>query len=106
MTLGALLRVNSDIDGDNCQDPRGPDHVRAVVGDICEAVGYTNPHRAADALENLLAELPIPSRLGDFGVNSRSDRLRIAKAVNLERLGNNPRVLGLDDLCSVLEKAG
>jgi alcohol dehydrogenase class IV len=106
MTLGALIRVNSEVDAGNCQDPRGPDHVQAVVGDICEAVGYANPHRAADAVETLLAELPIPSRLGDFGVNSRSDRLRIAKAVNLERLGNNPRVLGLDDLCSVLEKAG
>jgi alcohol dehydrogenase class IV len=106
VTLGPLLRMNSEVSAGSCQDPRGAGHVESVVGDICEILGHSNPLDAAEEFENLLAELPVLSSLKAMGVRSSSDRERIARSVNPERLGNNPRVLGFEDLISILEMAG
>ncbi|MEX1091594.1 MAG: iron-containing alcohol dehydrogenase [Acidimicrobiia bacterium] len=106
VTLGPLLRMNSEVSAENCQDPRGAGHVRSVVRDICEVLGHSNPHNAAEEFQSLLAELPVPSNLSAMGVRFGSDRARLARSVNPERLGNNPRVLGFEDLVSILESAG
>lgn len=106
VTLGPLLRMNSEVSVDNCQDPRGAGHVVSIVRDICEVLGHSNPHHAAEELENLLVDLGVQSSLSEMGIRSGSDRMRLARSVNPERLGNNPRVLGFEDLVSILEMAG
>jgi alcohol dehydrogenase class IV len=105
VTLGPLFRKNSEVSADNCQDPRGAGHVRSIVRDIGEILGHSNPHHAAEEFENLLAEFPVPSSLSAMGIRSGTDRMRLARSVNPERLGNNPRVLGFEDLASILEMA-
>jgi alcohol dehydrogenase class IV len=75
------------------------------VRDIGEILGHSNPHHAAEEFENLLAEFPVPSSLSAMGIRSGTDRMRLARSVNPERLGNNPRVLGFEDLASILEMA-
>lgn len=96
LTLAPMLRHNLAVTADDCTDPRGVAHVRAVLGEILAVVG------SADEWEARLAAFGISTALADHGIAGEAAIERIVRSVNLQRLRNNPRALGDDDLRAVL----
>ncbi|MEX0793442.1 MAG: phosphonoacetaldehyde reductase [Pirellulaceae bacterium] len=103
LTLPAVLRHNHEIDEASCTDPRGVAQVRASVARILTALGCDSAEQAQAALEQFIAALDCPTRLSQIGAEE-ADLPEIAAAVNVERLGNNPRRISQAELVAILRE--
>jgi len=102
LTLAAVLQYNSRISDVDCIDPRGPEHVRGVVGDVVGLLGCYSPEDAGARIANLLKKIECPTRLAEVGVTTDRQRRMIASRVNAERLHNNPRRLDFESVDQLL----
>jgi alcohol dehydrogenase len=102
LTLGAFLHYNSAVDDSTCNDPRGAGAVRDRVHRVLKLVGEHSPEAAEERIQALVERVGCPVRLGQVGVR-RDDLPELARAVNLERLSNNPRSIDTGGLISLLE---
>jgi alcohol dehydrogenase class IV len=106
ITLGAVLEFNAAVGWEDCVDPRGPAHVVARMGTIVDMLGATSPVEARLQIEALVVDLGLPSNLTAIGAGATSDRSRIARAVNVERLSGNPRSFSTDQLRALVDSLG
>jgi alcohol dehydrogenase class IV len=102
VSFARMLRYNARVTAADCADPRGPDHVRQVIGRIAAALGAAGPDAAAARIERFLAEcglptydmLPVPA--GEVA----------AAALSYPRCHDNPRTLDLHRLSQLLAMPG
>jgi alcohol dehydrogenase class IV len=106
LTLGPLLELNGSVDEGSVRHPDGVEAVQRVVGEIAGVLGARDGADARVVLEEKLRELGAPTRLADVGVRSDPEIEAIVESVNEERLANNPRRLGRDDLRGLLVGLG
>lgn len=103
LTLGAILEYNAEVTESDCADPRGADHVRAMVQEVVGLVGADDAATARRAFEALVDGIaPVP-RLAAIGAPLEDIRSRVISGVNEERLANNPRHMTPDDLRKILD---
>jgi alcohol dehydrogenase class IV len=98
LSLPPLLEFNAAVTDDDCADPRGPEHVRGMLGRIVELMECPTPFHAARRLTVLLESIDAPATLSEVGIATEPERLRLASRVNAERLSNNPRRLAQADV--------
>ena len=103
LTLGAVFAYNAAVTGADVTDPRGADHVRERLAALTRLLDLGPAADLAAGFAGLVKELGLAARLRDVGVD-RADLDELARSVNAERLGNNPRRLNHAALCEILAR--
>ncbi|MFT7420317.1 MAG: alcohol dehydrogenase class IV [Arcticibacterium sp.] len=101
LTLPDFLVYNYSLDSSNCNDPRGVDFVKKEVLHICGLLGVKSANQARDYLIELAKSLDVEIQASKLGLTNFANT--VARNVNLERLGNNPRRISKDQLVELLE---
>lgn len=103
LMLGAVGRLNGSVAETDCQDPRGPAHVRRAVASASAILGAT-PETLPQAVAGLIKRLGLASSLREAGV-PREALADLAGLVDPVRLGNNPRRMDAAGVLALLEEA-
>lgn len=100
LVLGVIAAQNALVDGENCQDARGPEHVRAQV---LKAAGYLDcePLEMPQTISRLLDRMDLASTFEAIGADNGLVK-QMALAVDPVRLGNNPRRFSGPELADIL----
>lgn len=104
LTLGSFLEFNNEVSEEDLNDPRGVEHVREMIGEVCSLLGASNPTEGHRALADLMVAIGLETRLGPCGIEGAVDCEKIVETVNVERLSNNPRSPTKAQLAQILEK--
>lgn len=91
LTLGPVLEFNAGVLPDDCADPRGPEHVRAVLSDIVEMLGVRSPIEARQKLMDLVNEVGLEATLAGVGLRTPVQTKALAASASPIRLVTNPR---------------
>ena len=103
LTFPGVLRFNAKLSEADCSDPRGASAVRARLALICEALDVPNAEAAAARFEQMVDACGLARSLEEVGIADATKRLAVLDGVNLQRLGNNPRKLGREQLRKILD---
>lgn len=99
LTLAAAFEYNAGTTASDCRDPRGVDHVRAVVREIestCQRGGWSGPAALVGAIVGAGA-------LPDVDRSAFDAQAITASVLASPRAANNPRELDRDAVCSLLD---
>lgn len=81
--------------GEKCTDKRGYDYLLSTFDEIAAAMGFESAEAALAGYEDLLKRIEIS---GPVATDREVEVARLAGAVNVERLGNNPVALDIEAL--------
>ncbi len=91
ITLPALFEANADLLNNEVIDPRGKEHLRKIMGELCCFFDVTSAREAAKQLKDIIAKIGLSdSWLSEHGYNVKEAHKYIISEVNEERLTNNP----------------
>jgi alcohol dehydrogenase len=90
LTLGSFIAAHADAEPATLSPGVDPIDHDLVMATVFAALGARDGVEARDRFAALLDELHLQRRLSDVGVSTDEERRRLAAAVNVERLGNNP----------------
>jgi alcohol dehydrogenase len=90
LTLGSFIAAHANAEPAALNPGIDPDHHDRAMATILAALGAADGAAARDRFAALLDDLHLQRRLSDVGVSTGDERRRLAAAVNVERLGNNP----------------
>jgi alcohol dehydrogenase class IV len=93
LTLGAFIEAHAAVPS-----------LRPVIGEILHRLGGTDGRSGRERFRALLDRLGLTSRLSDVGCTTSEQRRRLAAAVNVERMGNNPVRFDEARLVSLLDE--
>ena len=102
LTLGEMLIYNYGV-GDDCNDSRGVDYVRGVVGELCVLLGTDNPESAREKIKELIGSVGLETSLSELGISGDGMDLIVRDGFALERVKNNPRELAEENLRGILK---
>jgi len=102
LTLSAIFDFNAEVTDEDATDPRGAAHSRACIDELRTLMKIPPGTPCRAHLDQLMARIGLATGLASVGV-ARTDLPALARAVNAERLGNNPRRLTTDLLVGILE---
>ena len=90
ITLPKIFQIHANALEHEVVDPRGLEHLRNVMNNICKLLGIENPKNAKLELEKFLTSLGLDYEFNVIGLPSEEERLNISRKVNEQRLSNNP----------------
>lgn len=102
LTLGKILKYNSEVKKNDAVDSRGHDYIKRTIKEICLFLSVDSVVSAGKKLEGLMKTIGLATRFRDLGLKKKDLDL-VLENVNLERLGNNPREITARDLRLILE---
>ena len=92
VTIENVLKYNSAIAEDDCNDRRGHLYVKGIMQELYSLLGCDGPEEAGTAISSLLKEIGLETDLKRLGI-SVGEVGKLLEFVNYERLSNNPRRL-------------
>ena len=102
LTLGKILKYNSQVNEEDVADMRGVKYVRKTVEELCSLLGVLGPSEADKELGDLMKSIGLKTRLKDLGIRDKDLEL-ITDNINFERLNNSPRLMTKSIVREVLE---
>ena len=102
--LGRMLDFNSQVSHADCNDPRGPRNVQARIERLLSAIHEKDAVAGRRNLERLITAIGCPVSLAEIGIVDESALIELAENANIERLTNNPRRLGAEQLFELLDE--
>lgn len=87
LLMGWVFQNNLGVNEDNCIDPRGSEYVKNRLAELCEMLNIKNPAEAEEFFTGLMEDLSLDST--EFVLDAET-KTELFKAVNRERLNNNP----------------
>ncbi len=102
LTLHAMMRHNAGVSPNELNDKRGCLYVQTTILEIAKLLGFGSVETCATAIKSFFQELTNTKSAVDFGIVTQQDRHRIAAAVNIERLRNNPRLVSTEHIMAML----
>jgi alcohol dehydrogenase class IV len=105
VTLPRMLEYNAHVHPDDCADPRGPRHVQSRIDKILSILNVDDVIAGRQKLEQLFSAIHCPVTLRDLDIASDAEISELARQTNVERLSNNPRRFGADQLAQLLTKS-
>jgi alcohol dehydrogenase len=106
LTLGWFIAAHADAEPAALSPGVDPVAHGQVMATILAVLGARDGVEARDRFAALLDDLQLQRRLSDVGVNTDEERRRLAAAVNVERLGNNPVQFNQAQLEDLLSQTG
>jgi alcohol dehydrogenase class IV len=100
--LGRLLEFNARVTPSDCNDARGPEHVRGRIAGVLRELGADSAAAGRKKLDDLIRKIGCPNSLHAIGVVDDSAVHRLIAEVNVERLSNNPRRINATQLFELL----
>ncbi|MBT4445676.1 phosphonoacetaldehyde reductase [archaeon] len=100
LTLASLFEYNAAVSLDDCNDPRGSEYVQGVFSDLRNFLGVNSSAEAVSKINSLMTDMGLETSLSVLGIGDCSEIA--VKNVNLERLGNNPRKIGAEEIKEVI----
>ena len=104
MTLGAVMAYNYAVGENDCNDPRGSEHVRSMIDEILQLLGAEGIEEGRERIDSLVESTGLTSSLGSIGITDAETLEKLADGVNAERLGNNPRSFTREELLVMLQE--
>jgi alcohol dehydrogenase class IV len=104
LTLGQFIDIHDTAGADELQSAVEPAQHQRAMRQLRRRFGLADGESGSAAIRSLLDDLELTAGLGELGA-SDADIDELVEAVNIERLGNNPVVLSIDDLRTVVAGA-
>lgn len=101
LLLPSIFRINARPEGREVSDPRGAARVAEAVERVRSLLGRDNGEDAARALEHLVSDLGLATRLRGQAAGASTTAARLAGKVNAERLNNNPVAISERDAIDI-----
>jgi alcohol dehydrogenase class IV len=90
VTLPQIFEIHSTSHADLVSDPRGPEHLMAVMEKLKDILSISTEDNIGTHFEYMLASIGVKANIEiDFGISERA-RSELSRNVNQERLQNNP----------------
>ena len=71
-------------------DVRGVSHLKSIMNKLCLALNFDANTDHDDQLKAFLNSIGIESDMKNLGADNQDERRFVSKAVNIERMSNNP----------------
>ena len=104
MTLGAVMAYNYGVSEDDCNDPRGREHVRDTIDEILQLLGASNIAEGRERIDALIEATGLTTSLTAIGIADAEALEKLTDGVNAERLGNNPRKFTRAGILAMLQE--
>lgn len=102
LLLPSFFEYNHGVGDGDCADRRGAAYVRKTVLELCRLFGCADPAAAGRALRDLMSGIGLHTRLSQAGVGGPARIDLIVENVNAQRLANNPRTVGKEQVRELL----
>ncbi len=89
-TLPKIFELHNSSSELQMNDPRGQKHLKETMGKLKDILSMSENDNPLDFFKKLLEDIDIYADLKDDMNISKSERERLSKAVNIERMANNP----------------
>ena len=97
MTLGEMLKFNSNISKKDCSDKRGTKYVKKIILNISKLI-------SSKEIYSLMKDIGLEIKLSELGLHKKDLDIIIKNGFNPKRVKNNPRFLTKEDVKKILEK--
>ncbi len=101
LSLSEFLIFNSEVTESSCMNATSLDYVKGSLSKLTNALGCDSPAEAKDYIDSLCDEIGLVRNLSLLEIK-KSEIDDIVRSVNIERLQNNPRIVGPYDLRSLV----
>ena len=101
LTIGSFCRYNAQLTDSDCNDVRGAKHVRAIFSEIKEIIGEDDLEKA---LSSFISGIGLDLAIHESPEGVDRDIAKILDNINVQRMKNNPRVVGDADLIQMIKK--
>lgn len=101
LTIPDFLAYNYAVTKEDAEDSRGIEYIHKTINEILNLLGGKNILDSKYALEKFIEELGLSRDLSKYGIKYGDIDL-IIRNVNYERLKNNPRRVGINELRKML----
>ena len=103
LMLPSIFIFNDGVNDDDLVDKRGCKYVRSSLIDICHILDCRDVHSAANLIKARVCDLGLQGNLKELNITDSRDLDVILKhGFNQDRVNNNPRRLGVNDLREIL----
>ena len=102
LTLPFFFPFNHDVDESSLQEPRGVNFVRSRLREIFKILGVAGPEEAKDCLHNIMGAIHLETRLSLLGIQEVDLDIIIRNGFNEQRMKNNPREVGEEQLRNII----
>lgn len=103
LTLWPIMVYNYKVTEDDVNgEKRGVDSAKRIIEEIATLIGEDSVPKASIKIRNLMGEIGLGTRLSELGITDDSNIGLIVDGVNYQRLGNNPRKFGKENLRKIL----
>lgn len=104
LILPSIFQFNAGVSEADLQDPRGVEHVRAVMNDLVAMLGCQHVDEAERALQLKMDRLHLSRNRQELKIDSlKNCELIVRDGFNPQRVHNNPRRLQKNDLKQILD---
>lgn len=103
LTLGEMLKYNSQITDEDCNDKRGVNYVNKTIDEIVNLLGARDVEEGRDKIKGLMSSVGLKTKLSELGVDKEGIKIIIKNGFKPERVKNNPRFLTEEKLRKILE---
>ncbi len=101
LTLPEFIEYNFMVEDHDCNDPRGAGFVKNRIEEILSILNLDDVKEAKKNLRDLIAAITGKAYLGNFNVNKSKIDI-IVNNISSERMKNNPRKVGKEELKKIL----
>jgi len=103
LTLPSFLVFNNQVTDETVAHPEGAGIVSRRIGEIVATIGASCVHDAAARIESFMRSVGLATRLEQVVADPEMAREDIVAELNVDRLGNNPRIATLEDIRRILQ---
>jgi alcohol dehydrogenase class IV len=96
LTLPRIFQLHATASADVVTDPRGVEHLKAVMARLMNVLGIISAEDSANLLNSYLNVINIESDMAGIGAKTVKQREFLSKQVNMQRMSNNP--VGLTEI--------
>ena len=103
LTLANALKYNSEVTNADCNDKRGPEHVKRVIANLLSFLNCQSVNQSGEFITNLIKDVGLEPLLDKVGIKGEWIDKLVAQ-VNLQRLWNNPRTFKNTEALKIIMK--
>ena len=105
LTLPEIFAIHLEGSCETVNDPRGKEHVSSTMTTLADLLGIKSTATAAGDLREFMVKIGVEPDMQKMGAVTNEQRSFIPLQVNLQRLGNNPVMLGDKELTRIFKLA-